>query len=55
MKDWLISRFGETSTWLGLFGVAATFGMQLTQPQETAIASFAALLISGVAIGHKES
>ena len=44
MKEFLLRRFAEPSTWLGLFAVAASFGVDLTDVQQTAIAGFGALM-----------
>jgi hypothetical protein len=44
MKDYLLRRFAEPSTWLGALAVASAFGMDLTDAQTAAIASFGAIL-----------
>lgn len=44
MKQFLLRRFAEASTWLGALAVAAAFGMDLTDAQQNAIAAFGALL-----------
>ena len=44
MKDFLLKRFAEPSTWMGALAVASSFGMSLTDTQQIAIAAFGALL-----------
>jgi len=42
IKSWL----SEKSTWLGFFAVAASFGFELTEPQQYALAALGASLMA---------
>jgi len=42
IKSWL----SEKSTWLGFFSVAASFGFELTEPQQYALAALGASLMA---------
>lgn len=44
MKNFLLRRFAEPSTWMGALAVASAFGLDLTDAQTTAIAALGALL-----------
>ena len=37
MKDFLIRRLSETSTWAGLFLVASAWGLNFTEQQQAAL------------------
>ena len=48
MKDFLIDRLKEPSTWLGLFAVgSAFFGMELDQAQKDAVMMLSIALLGG--------
>ncbi len=47
MKQFLLNRLGEASTWRGLILVASAFGMQLSPDQAYAIASLGMALAGG--------
>jgi len=40
MKDFLIKRLTETSTWAGLFLVASAWGLNFTEQQQAALPPF---------------
>lgn len=42
MKAIIFAWLMEKTTWLGIFATAATFGLELTEPQQTALAALAA-------------
>lgn len=45
MKNWLLGRLGEHSTWLALFAVGgAFFGLDLTPDQQKAVTMLAAAI-----------
>lgn len=48
MKDFLLNRFKEPSTWRGLTLVATAFGMNLSPDQSYAIASLGLALAGAV-------
>lgn len=37
MKDFIISRLGERSTWAALFLIASAWGLDFSEQQQTAI------------------
>jgi hypothetical protein len=44
MLNYLINRFREPSSWMGLFAVASAFGLELTDVQQIALSTFGAIL-----------
>ena len=44
MKEFILKRFAEPSTWMGALAVASAFGFDLNDTQQTAIAAFGAIL-----------
>lgn len=50
MKEYLINRLKEPSTWRGLIMMATAFGMTLSQEQSYAIASFGMALAGGIGV-----
>jgi hypothetical protein len=44
MKDYLLKRFTEPSTWMGALAIAASFGLSINETQQLAIAAFGAML-----------
>ena len=50
MKDYLLSRLKEPSTWRGLVLCASAFGMTLTPDQSYAIASLGMALAGSIGI-----
>jgi hypothetical protein len=44
MLNYLINRFREPSSWMGLFAVASAFGFQLTDVQQIALSTFGAIM-----------
>jgi hypothetical protein len=40
----LVERFREPSSWMGLFAVASAFGFELTDVQQIALSTFGAIL-----------
>jgi hypothetical protein len=44
MLNYLINRFREPSSWMGLFAVASAFGFELTDVQQIALSTFGAIL-----------
>lgn len=55
MKTMLLNRLKERSTWIGIFGIASTFGlMQFAPEQKEAIIYLAVALFGGaVAVPDK--
>lgn len=53
MKEWLLRRFAEKSTWMGGLAVAVAFGVPLTEVQQAALATFGALLCMTPDTQHK--
>lgn len=47
--DWLIARLKEKTTWIGIIGVAASFGVTLA-PEQIESISVAAVAIVGVVL-----
>ena len=39
MKEWIVEWLAEKTTWLGFFTAAAAFGLELTDAQQSALAS----------------
>ena len=50
MKQFLLNRLGETSTWRGLILCATAFDMQISPEQAYAIASLGMAMVGGVGI-----
>lgn len=46
MKDWLISRLREPSTWAAVFLVAQAWGLDFTVEQTTALTTLAVALFT---------
>jgi hypothetical protein len=44
MLNYLINRFREPSSWMGLFAVASAFGFELTDVQQIALSTFGAIM-----------
>jgi hypothetical protein len=44
MKEFILKRFSEPSTWMGALAVASAFGLDFTQDQQSAIALFGAIM-----------
>ena len=44
MKAWIVEWLTEKTTWLGFFAVGATFGFELSDAQQSALASLAVTL-----------
>lgn len=44
MKDWIVEWLTEKTTWLGFFAVAGAFGFNLSDAQQSALASLAVTL-----------
>lgn len=47
MKDFLIRRLTETSTWAGLFLVASAWGLEFTEQQQAALTALG-MALAGV-------
>lgn len=54
MKDFLISRLTETSTWAGLFLVASAWGLNFTEQQQAALTVLGMALASTPDKQHKQ-
>lgn len=44
MKEWIVEWLSEKTTWLGFFTTAAAFGLELTEAQQSALATLAVTL-----------
>jgi len=44
MKEIIFAWLMEKTTWLGIFAAGSAFGFNLTEPQQTALATLAASL-----------
>jgi len=53
MKDFLVRRLTETSTWAGLFLVASAWGLNFTEQQQAALTVLGMALASTPDRQHK--
>jgi len=53
LKQYLLARLQEQSTWLGLIALLGALGVAISPDQATTIATFAAGLAGAVAAGTK--
>ena len=54
MKDFLIRRLTETSTWAGLFLVASAWGLEFTEQQQAALTVLGMALAGAPDKQHKQ-
>lgn len=55
MKNYLLSRFKEPSTWRGIIMIATAYGMHISPDQAYAIASFGMAMAGGAGVVAPDS